>query len=117
MDQTSDIYNHSNLTRHQLLIWAGQRLEPNVPLYNMAYTFTISRQIDLDHLRKAFQILVNSCDTLRTVIHEVDGIPQQRILKTFQYDVQYIDFSQEIESDSAFHAWVGKRCQIQLSEF
>ncbi|MBO0800030.1 MAG: non-ribosomal peptide synthetase, partial [Blastocatellia bacterium] len=69
----------SNLSRNQLLVWTGQKLQPDVPLYNMVHTFTISGAVDAKHLQNAFQTLLNSSDALRTVIEEIDGIPQQRV--------------------------------------
>ncbi len=36
-----DLIERSNLTPGQLAIWTGQRLHPDAPLYNMAFSFAI----------------------------------------------------------------------------
>jgi len=111
-DKFGDIYEHSNLTKNQLLIWAGQKLQPDVPLYNMVHTFTLSGGIDPEHFQKAFQTLVNSSDALRTVIHEIDGVPQQRVITNSTYTVEYFDFSQASEPQASLQTWVRERSQV-----
>lgn len=107
------LYERSNLTKNQLLIWAGQQLQPELPLYNnSAYTFAISSEIDRAHFQKAFQTLVNSSDALRTVIEEIDGIPQQRVAANFPCEVEYLDFSSLPDSRSALQGWTSERCRI-----
>ncbi|MCP4594575.1 MAG: hypothetical protein GY842_27915, partial [bacterium] len=78
-DEITHILDRSNLTRNQLLVWLGQKLQPDVPLYNMSSVFSITGELDPGHFQRAFQALVSSSDGLRTVIREVDGIPQQRV--------------------------------------
>jgi hypothetical protein len=87
IETAPDLYQRSNLTKHQWLIWLGQKLDPQVPLYNTAVTFTLSGKVDRAHFQKAFQTLVDSSDALRTVIHETDGTPQQKVLEPFSYEM------------------------------
>jgi len=56
---SAESYEQSNLTRSQLLFWAGQRLQPEAPLYNMVGLYTISSKVEPAHLERAFQTLVN----------------------------------------------------------
>ena len=109
---TNDFYEHSNLTKDQLLRWVGQKLWPDVPIYNIAYTFTISSEIKYEHFQKAFQTLINSSDALRTVIQEIDGAPQQRAVANFPYTVEYLDLSHVSNPDAELQAWVSQRCRI-----
>lgn len=112
-DEFDRLYERSNLTRNQLLIWVGQQLHPDLPLYNnSAYTFAISSEIDRAHFQKAFQTLINSSDALRTVIEEVGGIPQQRVIADFHYEMECLDFSSLPDSRSALQAWARERCRI-----
>ena len=105
----NDIYERSNLTKNQLLIWVGQKLHRDAPLYNVILTFTIKGLIDPAHFGKAFQTLINKSDALRRVIEEVDGVPQQRVIREFAYEMEYIDLSQDSEPDAALRSWVGRR--------
>ncbi|MCS6806445.1 MAG: amino acid adenylation domain-containing protein [Blastocatellia bacterium] len=102
----------SDLTKNQLLIWLGQQLMPDVPLYNQPRTFTIPTRVDLDHFRRAFQTLVNSSDALRTVIDTVDGVPQQRVLAHLRASVEYVDFSGEPDPDQRAAIWLTEHAQM-----
>ncbi len=109
-----DSYDQSNLTQNQLLIWAEQKLYPDVPLYNVAITHTLKGDIDRDHFKKAFQTLVNSSDALRTVIREIDGIPDQIVLRDFPYELEYLDFSKLSNSRAAFDSWLEIRSRASF---
>lgn len=105
--QTEDI----NLTRSQLLIWTGQRLNPEAPLYNMAMAFDLSGSIDRNHFNQAFQALVDSSDALRTVVHTEDGIPGQTILDKLSIEPEFIDWSGQPMAEEKLQAWSQKRSQ------
>jgi non-ribosomal peptide synthetase component F len=114
MDELDQFYAGSNLTRNQLLIWTGQKLRPDAPIYNVTYTFNIATEIDPERFQKAFQTLVNSSDALRTVIEEVNGVPQQRVLPNLSYTVEYLDFSQCSDHQAGLLAWARERCQVSF---
>ncbi|MGK7878412.1 MAG: amino acid adenylation domain-containing protein [Xenococcaceae cyanobacterium] len=109
-ERISDIAEKSNLTTSQLLLWLGQKLNPDMPLYNMVLTFTIQGKIHPVHFQQAFQALIDRTDALRTVIEEVDGLPQQRFRSTFPYKLLFLDFTSEAKPQSALQAWVDERC-------
>jgi hypothetical protein len=54
--ETIDIYQRSNLTKLQLLFWVGQRLRPEIPLFNTIQIFTIPTEVDPSRFEKAFQL-------------------------------------------------------------
>src|SRR5204862_2090394 len=99
VDGAADLYKDSNLTPHQLLIWLGQKLHSEVPLYNVALAFTVSGNIDPELFRLAFRKLVASSDALRTVFDEIDGVPQQQAVKLDDYELEYLDCSTFPEPD------------------
>jgi len=113
--RTDDIYETSNLTDNQLLMWVEQKLNPEVPLYNMVMTFTITGEIKPAHFQKAFQALVDRSDALRTVIEEVDDIPQQHILSQLPYSMDYLDFSEGSDPQAAFQTWLDQRYVIPFN--
>ncbi|HEX5734993.1 MAG TPA: amino acid adenylation domain-containing protein, partial [Blastocatellia bacterium] len=104
----------SNLTRNQLLIWAGQKLQPHVPLYNMAHAYTIHQEIEPELFQRAFQEVINDADALRIVIEEVEGIPQQRFVAEFPYQMDYFDLSGLADPHGAFETWARERIQVMF---
>ncbi|MBZ0167282.1 MAG: hypothetical protein K8I00_10795, partial [Candidatus Omnitrophica bacterium] len=100
---------HSNLTGHQLILWAGQQLDCANPIYNSTITYRMPEYIDIEHFRKAFQAVIDSRDSLRTVIQEVDGIPQRHVVGHLEYHVIYRDFSGEVDAVQAAGAWIERQ--------
>ncbi|HWO43962.1 MAG TPA: condensation domain-containing protein, partial [Candidatus Eisenbacteria bacterium] len=111
-------FAQSNLSANQLLIWAGQKLQPETPLYNGAYAFTLHGAVDRAHFENAFQTVVNSADALRTVIDEIEGVPQQRVQASMRCALEHLDFSDRPDPGEAFDAWLEnrRRLRFDLSE-
>ena len=53
------------MTASQKLLWTGQRLVPNAPLYNMVLVHRIEGALDPERLGRAFARLVEGSDALR----------------------------------------------------
>ena len=101
--------NLSDLTQSQLLIWTGQQLSPNVPLYNSVFTFELSGEINISHFQTAFQILIDKSDSMRTVFESIDDIPQTKLLDSISYKVELLDFSKEKLPNEHFKIWLNER--------
>ena len=43
-----------HLTQSQFSLWMGQKLNPDVPLYNMAHVFTIFGIVEVENFKNAF---------------------------------------------------------------
>jgi len=114
MGDVQDRTNQMDLTQSQLLLWMGQQLSPESPLYNMALTFDLRFSVEVSVFREAFQRLVQNCDSMRTVFVTVDEIPVQRILSNIVYQLEYLDFSQQPDKVSALSAWKKQRSQRQF---
>jgi amino acid adenylation domain-containing protein len=104
----------SNLTQSQFLIWMGQKLNPNIPLFNSIMTFTIEGDVNPEYFQAAFQTLVDRSDALRTVIEEVEGIPQQRVMPHVAYSADYLDFSRELNPELSYQTWLENRRVYQF---
>lgn len=90
------------LSHRQTMIWAGQILDPDVPLYNMAHAFTMELDLDRAAFEAAFAVLVSGSDALRTVIVDHNGRPAQQVLATVDTTLPYVDLTTSpIESGSA----------------
>jgi len=83
------------LTESQLLLWTGQQIHPDVPLYNMIFTFEISGEIDVMAFQKAFAELVVRCDAMRTVFRVENSVPQQIVLDLISDKLAFLDWSNE----------------------
>jgi len=101
----------SNLTKNQLLIWTEQKLLPGTSIYNVAFTFTVSGELDPKHFQPAFQAVVDRCDALRTVFDETDGVPQQHVLSENPYSVAFLDCSRK-RNPEFLQSWLRERLEI-----
>ncbi len=97
-DEVFDLEARSNLTRSQFLIWAGQKLAPGNPLYNMGWRFDLPLALNAESFTRAFDNVVQRCDTLRTVVEEVDGTPRQRVLAGPAGTLEIVSISGEAEA-------------------
>jgi amino acid adenylation domain-containing protein len=111
LESNADFADSSNLTRSQFLMWLGQKLQPDAPLYNMIQTFQIEGDLDPDLFSKAFHSVVMRSDAMRTVIVEEDGVPQKQIVGQITYALEYLDFSKLKDVDTAVQDWLGDRAQ------
>ena len=114
--QTNELLalEQSNLTSHQLQIWMGQSLIPEVPIYNLTVALKIQGVVDPVHFGKAFQVLINSSDALRTVIEEIDGVPVQKILTNLPYTTSFVDLSSLPDAPARAHNWMLERSNTIL---
>lgn len=64
-----------DITHAQAKIWTGQLLDPDSPLYNMAFLIDLPVSTDLQAWKDAFAQTVLESDALRTHIHQVHGRP------------------------------------------
>jgi amino acid adenylation domain-containing protein len=108
-----DLLGSSNLTGRQFLIYAGQRLYPGLALYNSVYAIKWP-DLDPQRFKLAWQSLVDSCDALRTVVDEVDGVPQQRVVPPFATEVDCVRLPRDLETERAVKAWINERLQRPL---
>ena len=86
-----------DLTKSQLLLWAGQKLNPDTPLHNTAHTFDISGELDPLTFNQAFKVLLQRTDAMRTIFIEENGIPKQQFLDQIDFTPDYIDLSSETD--------------------
>ena len=98
----------SNLTQNQFLMWMGQQIMPDVPLYNVIHTFTIQGDLDIGAFRAAFQALVDAHDAFRTVFLAVNGVPRQEVLEHVEAPVGLIDYSGSDDPQAAYAAFLDK---------
>jgi amino acid adenylation domain-containing protein len=103
----------SNLTPRQLWIYAGQRLYPDIVLYDAVYAVTWP-ELQPGRFRQAWQWLLDSCDALRTIVEEINGVPCQRVRTAFQFDIEYIDLYGTDSAVPRLEDWFSQRLKRRV---
>ena len=93
------------LTQAQFLMWLGQQLNPEIPLYNMIQTFRINGALDEDAFIGAWNKLVEQSDTLRTTIAVHDDQPVQIVHPRSAASMELLDLSPEVKPYEQFLRW------------
>ncbi|MEO1134099.1 MAG: condensation domain-containing protein, partial [Cyanobacteria bacterium J06639_1] len=106
--QFEHLLEQTNLTANQLLVWLGQQLHPETPLYNNALAFEIAGEVFPAHLQSALQVLLRSNNALRLAIATESALPQQRILDTSPCQLEVLDFSDRDDPDLVAN-WIDQR--------
>ncbi len=81
------------LSPAQELLWAAQRLYPDAPLSNMAVVSRLDGVIDPDRFVAAFETVVLSNDSLRTLVDDDGGLPRPRVIATAPAATEVIDLA------------------------
>ncbi len=81
------------LTQSQSLMWTGQKLNPESPLYNVIHTFDFTGAFHVSNFQRAFQELIDRVDVFRTVFFEEEDVPYQSVLDVYAYEMDFLDFS------------------------
>ena len=110
---------HGDLTRQlsqmQRLIWAGQELAPQSPIYNSAFRIRIPASVNQDVFERAFRAIVNRSETLRTTVAMTDqGIPVAQLAKDPNFEFSVIDLSEKNDPYQEACRWCQSRCEQLL---
>ncbi|WP_299767299.1 amino acid adenylation domain-containing protein [uncultured Dokdonia sp.] len=97
--------NYESLTQSQSLLWIGQEMNPESPMYNMVMTYELKVPISVVHFKMAFQALINRYDALRSVFQIKEGTPTQVFLQEHTHELEIIDFSKEENPIQAYKHW------------
>ncbi|PHN08610.1 non-ribosomal peptide synthetase [Flavilitoribacter nigricans] len=102
------------LTSSQYLIWMGQSLYPDRPLYNMAMCFEIAGALDVDRFRRAFRELVRQNDAMRMVFEERNGEPRQILQDHIDFELDYLDWSGRDTTEKQLKEWAARRSRVNF---
>lgn len=91
--ENQNILQSAALTQSQLMIWTGQQLSPDKPLYNMAFSFEFQDNIQVVDFQQAFQQLVEETAVLRTIIFLEDANPKQVVRSKMIYELEVLDWT------------------------
>lgn len=115
LDDLAELCDRSNLTRNQVIVWLGQKLNADVPLYNIPFVIKLSGHVEPEHVCSAWRSIVNSSDALRTIVEEDEtGVIRQRVLPDVDWDMEQLDFSREFNPAIKLNNWLRERSKITL---
>jgi amino acid adenylation domain-containing protein len=101
----------NELTVSERLIWMGQHLDPDAPLYNMALAFHLAGAVDVGAFREAFGQLIARTDALRTVFVDDGGRPCREILDAAPGGVEFLHLPEPELNDADLDAMLEARTQ------
>ena len=99
----------STLTSQQLLIWLGQKMQPDLPIYNIAFKFTFHQKLDATQFNRSFNKLLQTHHSLRTVFVEQKDKPVQYVKDYEPEKMEVIDIDKF--SDAETKNWLVNRVQ------
>lgn len=108
MDTSGNIealFESSNLTVDQLMMWAGQQLYEGQHVHNLGKYFLLPMAIDEEAFRAAFNVLLKSSDAFRMVVEVQDEIPNYRVLEEVDFDLPVLDFSHHSQAEEELRRW------------
>jgi len=103
------------LTCSQELLWTGQALAGEVPLYNQAWRFDFMGLLEPDDFASAFERLVKRAEALRTVITQTTQGVGQKVLSEPPLALDYIDFSDSDNAEADAAALIDMRSRKPFS--
>ncbi|MGB7132073.1 MAG: amino acid adenylation domain-containing protein, partial [Candidatus Sulfotelmatobacter sp.] len=83
----------------QQRLWFLDQLEPGTAAYNLPRAFRIVGSLDVDSLARAFHIVVQRHECLRTVFESVDGQARQIVLPELEVPLLVVDLSHVPEQE------------------
>jgi len=98
------------LTHSQTQIWVGQRLNPASPLYNMAFAFVFPAEIRPDLFRRAWRLVADDSDALRTRVVEGKGGGVRRVVDEVAVDTEILHLEGGPDPELRFRSWCLERC-------
>lgn len=102
------------LTQSQSLLWLGQELNPDTPMYNMVMTYDLRVAVEEVVFKKAFTELLRRFDALRTILVVENGLATQRFQDDLFYELEYIDVSLDENPEKSYNNWLKNRVKHQF---
>ena len=106
------------LTAGQLGIWHHQRLQPESPIYNVGEYLEIHGDLNIEVFESALRHVISEVDAFHLRFHDEGEAVLQRIDKSNDWPVHFIDFSTEPDARAAAESWMrtDMRRQFDLRE-
>ncbi|MEM8678407.1 MAG: amino acid adenylation domain-containing protein [Planctomycetota bacterium] len=99
------------LTHLQTLIWTGQHLDPESPVYNTAFRIRIPTAVDPQRFEQAFRYVVLQSAEMRTTIDVRQGLPRPKTIRQPDFEFLHLDFAANTQPEAEAVAWCASRCR------
>ncbi|MCA9140139.1 MAG: amino acid adenylation domain-containing protein, partial [Planctomycetales bacterium] len=110
---SNSVESTANLATNQRLIWLGQQLHPDTPLYEVPYLYTFHASIDPTRFVDAMKQLVSEHPVLRIVATD-DSWTAPRIRPTRLTECAVVDFSNQNKPHDAADDFVNRRLRSRF---
>ena len=98
------------LAVNQEMIWLGQQLHADAPIFEVPYLYTIRGELDSQALASAFGDLVRTCDIFRIVASD-SAWSRPRLVDESPVECEVVDISTEKHPDAAVDELVKRRLE------
>ena len=71
--------DHYPVSSSQLRLWYTDQIDASRQMSNVPMGYELKGELNAERLKEAFQLLVDSCESFRTVFLAVDGTPRQKV--------------------------------------
>lgn len=96
------------------MIWIGQQLYPEHPLYSSPLCFYFNQEIDAGRFSRAFEHVLRESDALRTTFSLESEEPKQQLNEFADYQLKRLDWTAEKYPQSKLETWLGDRVEVPL---
>jgi amino acid adenylation domain-containing protein len=83
------------LSPSQKGIWLNSQLKERETLYNIPLAFIINGSVEFNALEKAFDVLINKHESLRTSFLEIGGLSYQKIRSRVPVEIEVVNFEKD----------------------
>jgi len=96
------------LSQSQSLVWLGEQLSPNVPVYDSVCTFELFGEIDSSVFVEAFDLLVGRSDSMRMTVDLSAANAVGRVAESGMRRCDFVDLSGRSDRSES---WIAKRME------
>ncbi|HXT91773.1 MAG TPA: condensation domain-containing protein, partial [Trebonia sp.] len=94
------------LTAGQLGVWRHQQIHPESPIYNVGEYLEIHGDLNLEVFESALRQVVGEADAFHLRFHGEGESVLQRVAKTDDWTLHFIDFTAEQDPRVSAAAWM-----------
>ena len=88
LKKVSSVDDEHPLSYNQKTMWYLQELSPNNSAYNISFALTFKSSININRFKDSMQRLLERHSILRTIYHQREDRPVQKILKYYDFRVE-----------------------------
>jgi bacitracin synthase 3 len=107
----SDTYKVSHAQKR---LWVLDKMLNGISPYNIAHTYRVKGELNINALEKSIQIIISRHEILRTTFIEKNGEPVQKVNHKINFKLNNIDFSKKKNKDVLIKHYVESETTFQF---